>query len=200
MATNKSISMDSVYDDLTQTRFNGLPPKWYEWGSTARNMTDTLGLQVNRNNQFNQVNEPSAFPVPAQATIVPSPVVTQDYTYDQPDKLINTGMPLNELQRLQAYNDRTKAIQDQTSANQVSNWASFGLNTVGQISNIAGTWANYELQRKHLSKQNALLDTQTQDLKEQMERRKEEYARLKRVRNKTTTAMNKGATITRSVL
>lgn len=140
---------------------------------------------------------------------IPKPVPHSDYIFDLP--AMNTmdtkfksgeyaGMSLNELQKLQSYRERTKAIQDQTSANQASNWASFGLDTVGQISKIAGTWANYELQRKHLSKQNALIDTQTQDLKEQMERRREEYARLKRVRNKTTTAMNKGATITRSVL
>lgn len=74
------------------------------------------------------------------------------------------------------------------------------MNALGGISNIALGWATYAEQKKNSEMQRQLAAKQLENLTEIMQQRKDELARLKRVRGNTNKAFKSNTAITRSVL
>lgn len=80
------------------------------------------------------------------------------------------------------------------------NIAGAAMGVIGGISNMALGWANYAEQKKNSEMQRALAAKQLENLTEIMKQRKEELARLNRVRGNTKKAFSSNTTVTRSVL
>lgn len=80
------------------------------------------------------------------------------------------------------------------------NIAGAAMGVIGGISNMALGWANYAEQKKNSEMQRALAAKQLENLTEIMQQRKEELARLNRVRGNTKKAFSSNTTVTRSVL
>lgn len=80
------------------------------------------------------------------------------------------------------------------------NIAGTTMGVIGGISNMALGWANYAEQKKNSEMQRALAAKQLENLTEIMQQRKEELARLNRVRGNTKKAFSSNTTVTRSVL
>lgn len=80
------------------------------------------------------------------------------------------------------------------------NIAGTTMGIIGGISNMALGWANYAEQKKNSEMQRALAAKQLENLTEIMQQRKEELARLNRVRGNTKKAFSSNTTVTRSVL
>lgn len=80
------------------------------------------------------------------------------------------------------------------------NIAGASMGVIGGISNMALGWANYAEQKKNSEMQRALAAKQLENLTEIMQQRKDELARLNRVRGNTKKAFSSNTTVTRSVL
>ena len=80
------------------------------------------------------------------------------------------------------------------------NIAGATMGVIGGISNMALGWANYAEQKKNSEMQRALAAKQLENLTEIMQQRKDELARLNRVRGNTKKAFSSNTTVTRSVL
>lgn len=74
------------------------------------------------------------------------------------------------------------------------------MNALGGISNMALGWATYADQKKNSEMQRQLAAKQLENLTEIMQQRKDELARLERVRGNTNKAFKSNTAITRSVL
>lgn len=74
------------------------------------------------------------------------------------------------------------------------------MNALGGMSNMALGWATYAEQKKNSEKQRELVKKQLENLSDIMQQRKDELARLERVRKNTNKAFRSNTAITRSVL
>lgn len=74
------------------------------------------------------------------------------------------------------------------------------MNALGGISNMALGWATYAEQKKNSEMQRQLAAKQLENLQDIMQQRKDELARLERVRGNTNKAFKSNTAITRSVL
>lgn len=157
-------------------------------------------------------------------TLFPTPI-TDDYfrnnsgfsytPFSSNTATTNTRTPM--LQSGNSYNTNGMFKRDSTIPNPIpdpnSNNSTFAQNaevgvniagatmgTIGGMSNMVLGWANYAEQKKNSEAQRALAAKQLENLTEIMQQRKDELARLNRVRGNTKRAFNSNTTVTRSVL
>lgn len=99
------------------------------------------------------------------------------------------------------YNAYKKPDNSQTTTDATSQWLNYlggGVNIGTSIANTVLGYKNFEQNKKLINKQIEAAQEQIEASKEYRQQRRDEIARLNRVRSNTTKAFNTGSVITRS--